>query len=33
MKRGVTRVKEHLKAKKENITPCTKTPQNVREEL
>ena len=30
---GVTRAKEHLMAKKGNVAPCTKTPQNVREEL
>ena len=33
MKGGVTRANEHLMAKKENVAPCTKTPQNVREEL
>jgi len=33
MKGGVTRAKEHLMGKKDNVAPCTKTPQNVREEL
>jgi len=33
MKGGVTRAKEHLMAKKDNIVACTKTPKNVREEL
>jgi len=33
MKGGVTRAKEHLMAKKGNVTACTKTLKNVREEL
>jgi len=33
MKGGVTRAKEYLMAKNGNVASCTKTPQNVREEL
>jgi len=33
MKGRVTRVKEHLMAKKGNVDACTKTSKNVREEL
>jgi len=33
MKGGVTKAKEHLMAKKGNVAPYTKTPQNVREEF
>jgi len=33
MKGGVTRAKEHLMAKKDNVVACTKTPKNVREAL
>ncbi|KAL9325190.1 hypothetical protein ACSQ67_005835 [Phaseolus vulgaris] len=33
MKGGVTRTKEHLMAKKDNVVACTKTSKNVREEL
>ena len=33
MKRGVIRAQEHLMTKKGNVAPCTKPPQNVREEL
>lgn len=33
MKEGITRAKEHLMAKKNNVVACTKTPKNVREQL
>jgi len=33
MKGGITRAKEHLMAKKDNVAACTKTLKNVREEL
>jgi len=32
-KGGITRTKEHLTTKKGNVSPCTKTPKNLREEL
>jgi len=33
MKGDVTKAKEHLMAKKDNVVAYTKTPKNVREEL
>ena len=33
MKGRITRVKEHLMAKKDNVVACTQTPRNAREDL
>jgi len=30
---GITRAKEHLMEKKDNVARCPKAPENVREEL